>query len=212
MHKDRFIRIVKPHTMTSEERIAALFDGLEHVRRNHVPGDIVECGTWKGGNILGCLEYLQSFRMAKTVWLYDTFRGMPPVGEHDVDLHGKSGRVWEGDCRASLEEVKRILSRSEYPQERIRYVEGDVTRTLRLKGHVPESIALLRLDTDWYASTRVELDTLYPALANRGVLIIDDYGHWQGARRATDEYFEQSGIKPRFHWIDYTGVSWIKGG
>ena len=95
-----------------------------------------------------------------------------------------------------------------YPFDRFTFVEGDVAQTLR--SQVPDRIALLRLDTDWYESTRVGLEVLYPRLSVGGVCILDDYGHWQGARQAVDEYFERLGHRPYMHPIDYSGRVFIK--
>jgi hypothetical protein len=91
---------------------------------------------------------------------------------------------------------------------RLHFVKGPVEETI--PASVPERIALLRLDTDWYESTRHELIHLFPRLAAGGVLIVDDYGHWRGCRRATDEYFEQTGVHILLHRVDYTGVIGVK--
>jgi hypothetical protein len=98
--------------------------------------------------------------------------------------------VW---ARSPLDEVRRNLLATGYPADRVRFVVGRVEDTL--PDQAPESIALLRLDTDWYASTRHELVHLFPRLAVGGVLLIDDYGHWQGARQAVDEYLAQTGAR-----------------
>jgi predicted O-methyltransferase YrrM len=90
------------------------------------------------------------------------------------------------------------------------YVKGDVLKTLKDRGNLPKSISILRLDTDWYDSTRIELEVLYPLLTPGGIIIIDDYGHWSGARSAVDEFFSKQEIKPFFSYIDYTGRVGIK--
>ena len=96
-----------------------------------------------------------------------------------------------------------------YPMAQIQFVSGMVEQTL-LK-QKPEKVALLRLDTDWYESTKCELEQLFPRLVPGAVLIIDDYGHWDGCRRAVDEYFEQHQVRMLLNRIDYTariGIYW----
>ncbi|MCW2967337.1 MAG: macrocin O-methyltransferase, partial [Solirubrobacteraceae bacterium] len=105
-------------------------------------------------------------------------------------------------------DVRNTVLGTGYPPERIHFVRGPVEETL--PEHAPERLALLRLDTDWYESTRAEMEHLYPRLSDGGVLIIDDYGHWDGARRAVEEHFAANGDAPLLHRIDYTGRIGIK--
>jgi hypothetical protein len=109
---------------------------------------------------------------------------------------------------AGRADVEANVRSTGYPFEQFTFVEGDVSQTLQQT--VPEKIALLRLDTDWYESTKTELEVLYPRLSVGGVCIFDDYGHWQGARRAVDEYFDGLGYRPYMHPIDYSGRVLIK--
>jgi hypothetical protein len=213
MKLDDFINIVKPFTMTSVERITGLYYSLEHIRINKIEGDFVECGVWKGGNVLGILEYLTKHNMTKNnVWLYDTFEGMTDPEDIDVDSSGKKGdiKLEEVLCYSSLKEVKNILSVSSYPKDKIKFIEGDVCETLKTNVNVPKNISLLRLDTDWYKSTKKELEVLYPLLSSKGVLIVDDYGHWKGSKMAVDEYFNNLNLDVEIHKLDYTGIKIIK--
>jgi O-methyltransferase len=154
--------------------------------------------------------------------MLDTFEGMTEPGKRDVDFTGADARglldVQKGQadgvlCYASFEEVKRNVESVGYPADLIHYVVGDIRRTA-LKLSDRRDIALLRLDTDFYDSTKVELETFYPRLRDNGVLIVDDYGHWQGAREAVDEYFDtlrQNGVHaPMLTVIDYTGRLAVK--
>ena len=186
---------VRPYTMTSAERIVSLCNATDYISQNRIPGAIVECGVWRGGSIMAALMRLsRASDTNRDVYLYDTFSGLTEPSERDVAMDGRSAREMLGTadrsddlwCVASLDEVKQNIARTGYPPERIHYVEGRVEETLRTT--VPGEIALLRLDTDWYESTKVELETLYPKLAIGGVLIIDDYGYWEGARGAVDEF------------------------
>lgn len=213
------IHAVRSHTMTSDLRLAALCDAVRHVVRHRIPGDIVECGVWRGGSMMAVARTLQELGAAdRDLWLFDTFEGMTEPGEADVSISGESAAALLGAssrsdpasvwCRATLPEVEAAMQSTGYSPAKIHYVQGRVEDTL--PRHAPAGIALLRLDTDWYQSTRHELVHLYPRLNVGGVLIVDDYGHWQGARRAVDEYLEREGAALLLHRIDYTGRSAVK--
>jgi len=206
-----FIDIVKPFTMTSIERIVELFNSLEYIRLNKIDGDFVECGVWRGGNILGIMEYLHFYNMTdRHVWIYDTFQGMTQPEEIDVDLNDNKAStiLQEVICYSSIDEVKKNLSISSFPNEKIKYVVGDVCETLDVNTNIPNKISLLRLDTDWYKSTKKELTVLYPKLITHGILIVDDYGHWRGSKTAVDEFFLNQNIN--ITEIDYTGIKIVK--
>ena len=216
MVKSTFIEIVSPFTMTSVERIGALYDSLEYIRANNIQGDFVECGVWKGGNILGIMEYLAFHKMTdRKVFLYDTFEGMTPPEDIDKDLNGRKAESILEDvmCISPIDEVRETLLRSSFPMANVTFVVGDVCKTLNNANNLHKNnLALLRLDTDWYASTKKEMEVLYPKLNFGGVLIVDDYGHWKGSKTAVDEYFEGQGISPQIEQIDYTGIKIIKHG
>lgn len=206
--------LVMPYTMTSPARVQGMVTALEQIDRKGIKGDVVECGVWRGGNII--LARLMS--PDRVCWLYDTFAGMTKPDLEDITKSGKKsaldrycarqkdGRGW---CVASLDDVKACLSETHtFDEARLRFVCGDVRHTLLDSTNLPERIALLRLDTDWYASTNIELEVLYPRLVDGGFLIVDDYGHWQGARRAVDEYFGDIGS---FRRLDYSAIMKVKG-
>jgi hypothetical protein len=196
------IREVRPYTMTSPERLNALVLAVRYVTRHRIPGAIVECGVWRGGSMQAAARTLLSAGATdRDLYLFDTFEGMPPPTERDrrrdgesaADLMARQGRdrpIW---AVATLEDVRAGFERLPYPQERVHYVPGRVEETI--PGGAPEQIAILRLDTDWYASTRHELEHLYPRLSPGGVLLIDDYGWWQGSREAVDEFLEKTGAR-----------------
>ena len=208
---------VAPFTMTSVERIVALIQATRYVVENGLKGDFVECGVWRGGSMMVVAYVLQ--RLADTsrkLYLYDTFTGMSAPTERDQQFDGASASqlldatvkdtgIW---CYANKQEVITNLRMTGYPDQNIHLIEGKVEETI--PGTLPESICLLRLDTDWYESTKHELTHLYPRLVRYGVLIVDDYGHWRGAKTATDEYFNQFRIKPLLQRIDYTGRLVVK--
>ncbi|GAA2981884.1 TylF/MycF/NovP-related O-methyltransferase [Streptomyces fulvorobeus] len=194
------IRAVKPYSMTSPERLNAFILATRYVARHGIPGDIVECGVWRGGSMQACAKTLLSLgETERDLYLFDTFEGMTPPTDEDLRLDGRSARelldaqgrdrpIW---AVASLEDVQAGFENVPYPKERVHYVRGRVEDTV--PDRAPEKISILRLDTDWYASTRHELEHLYARLVSGGVLLIDDYGYWQGSRQAVDEFMEKTG-------------------
>jgi len=206
--------VVKNHTLISPERGWALVEALRYVIRAGIPGDIAECGVWKGGACLLASLVLteeEGLETARQIWLYDTFSGMVAPGEEDrIASSGEalSDRKPEGWWSSPLDEVKNTLKLSDLGSEKYRFVEGPVELTL--ESEVPEQLAVLRLDTDWYESTMKELEVLYPRLSPGGILIIDDYGHFTGARKAVDEYFRSIGETVLLHRSDYTGRVLVK--
>jgi O-methyltransferase len=210
---------VQPYTMTSAERIFSLCDAVKYIYDQKIEGDIVECGVWKGGSMMAIAETLINLGdTSRYLYLFDTFEGMTPPSKNDVDISGiaaeellsKSEKtqdtsVW---CCAGLDVVKQGLGMVNYPKDKIHYVQGMVEETI--PEHAPEKIALLRLDTDWYESTKHEMEHLFPRLVKGGILIIDDYGHWQGARKAVDEYLAHNQVRIFLNRIDYTGRIAVK--
>jgi hypothetical protein len=191
------ITAVADRTMIQPHNIAQLCRCVEYIERHRISGALAECGVWRGGAVMAMLRTLSRLGVTnRDVYLFDTFAGMPPPTDHDVswngaramDLHAARGGHAAGSdwVRSSLDDVKAGVLSVGYPSDRIRFIQGKVEDTI--PADVPEKLALLRLDTDWYESTKHELTHLYPRLSRGGVLIIDDYGAWLGARRATDEY------------------------
>ena len=214
------IAALRPFTMTSAERLWSLLNAVRYVEDEQLAGDFVECGVWRGGSVMAMAgELTRLGSTSRRIWLYDTFAGMTAPTAEDVEAGTgttaaamlDSTEVGDGDnvwCVAGRADVEANLRSTGYPFDRFTFVEGDVAQTLTT--WVPDSIAILRLDTDWYESTRVSLETLYPRLVPGGVCILDDYGHWQGARKAVDEYFAALGRRPYMHPIDYSGRVFIK--
>ena len=210
---ENFTKLIAPYTMTSKERMQYLFESLEYIRKSNVEGDLVECGVWRGGNVLGMAQYLFEYNVTnKTVFAYDTFEGMTEPNHYDVDYAGSLAsnilHLNHIRCEASLEEVNNNLKLTNFPRSQIRCIKGDVCQTLKNASNLPAKIALLRLDTDWYESTKLELEVLFPLLQPNGILIVDDYGHWKGSQKAFDEYFKNQLLK--IHKVDYTGIAIVK--
>ena len=155
---------------------------------------------------------------SRSLYLYDTFEGMSAPTADDKSLDGvpadelldrdpKGTGLW---CYATLDDVRANMLSTGYPADKIHLIKGKVEDTI--PQNLPASLALLRLDTDWYESTKHELTHLYPRLSAKGILVINDYGHWQGARKAVDEYLHERGDKVYLHRINYTGRILVKPG
>ena len=206
-----FINISNQFSMTGHHRMYILSEAIKYSKINKLEGDFVECGIWRGGNIL-LYKFLNDYYLLnKSIFGYDTFEGMTEPEKVDVDYKGHDALQTLNDfkkdenainihCYSSIESVsKNILKYKNL--ENVHLIKGPVEKTLLDEKNLPKKISILRLDTDWYRSTKVELEILYPRLVSGGILIIDDYGHWQGARRAVDEFFNK---KKWLHYVDYT--------
>jgi O-methyltransferase len=205
--------------LTSIESVHVLSKAVEYIVANDIPGSFIECGVWKAGSMMAAAITLVRLGCTdRDLWLYDTYEGMPEPSEVDVSYRGESAieswnsrKLPEGIsswCLAPLDEVKERMQSTGYPAAKIHYVKGKVEETI--PAQVPDSIALLRLDTDFYESTKHELMHLFPRLVAGGILIVDDYGHWQGSRMAVDEYIEENRLPLFLNRIDYTGRIAVK--
>lgn len=212
------ISSLAPFTMTSAARLWSLIGAVRYVTDAGLNGDFVECGVWRGGSVMAMAQELTRLSVTdREIWLYDTYAGMTAPTDFDVEAGtgvtatqmletteiGDGNNVW---CVAGRADVEANVRSTGYPFSNFHFIEGDVAQTLQTS--IPDSIALLRLDTDWYESTKVGLEVLYPRLVPGGVCILDDYGHWEGARTAVDEYFADH--RPYMHQIDYSGRVFIK--
>lgn len=209
----------RPYTMTSVERMFGMYKAVNYIIDNKIPGDFVECGVWKGGSSMMIALTLKERSISdRSIFLYDTFEGMSEPTDNDKSFSGIdaaqllkkedpaiSSSVW---CVSSIEEVKSNLKSTGYPADKLHFIKGKVEDTL--PANIPGPLAMLRLDTDWYESTKIEMELLFPLLVAKGVLIIDDFGHWQGAKKAVLEYFKNEKLSPYLNRLDYTGRLIIK--
>jgi O-methyltransferase len=198
---DLIIRTVKSRTMTDTSRLFGMIEALRYIVRVGVPGEVVECGVWRGGSMqAAALTLLECDDTERELHLFDTFEGMPPPSNADVrftdgqtanelmQASDKDAAIW---AIADLRDVEEAMVATGYPSAKIVYHAGRVEDTIPEEG--PDRIALLRLDTDWYESTRHELRHLYDRLSPGGILIIDDYRYWEGSYRATNEWLDATG-------------------
>jgi hypothetical protein len=208
-------------TVTDKRRILSLIHAVRYVVRNDIPGDIVECGVFRGGSMMVVARTLLNLNhTSRDLHLLDTYEGMPAPADNDEAMvkdidakamfeqhkfEGKDASAW---TYSPLEEVKKNVGSVGYPADKVHYVKGKVEDTL--PGAAPERIALLRLDTDFYESTRHELIHLYPRLSVGGVLLIDDYLSWRGSHEAVDEYVTENKVRILLNPIDGGGVIGVK--
>jgi O-methyltransferase len=217
----KIYQTVSPFTMADPDPILSLIQSVRYVVENEIEGDFVECGTWRGGCAMAiALTLLDLGVTDRVIWVYDTFAGMTEPSAVDVTndkyrtsaealLQKYNSQTTESDWeKVSMEGVKRRLITTGYPIQNFRLVKGSVLDTLDLE--VPEVVCLLRLDTDWYDSTRKELEVIYPKLSEGGVCIVDDYGAWAGSKQAVDEYFASHIPRPLFHVTNWAVRTWIK--
>lgn len=213
------IQKIQPYTMTSPERIVSLTRAVRYVIDNNIAGDFVECGVWKGGSVMAMILTLIAANVTdRDIYLFDTFEGMSAPTENDISYEGKraadllsktdrdeKSNIW---AYSPLELVRKNVLSLGYDVSKIHFIKGRVEDTI--PDMAPSAISLLRLDTDWYDSTYHELTQLFPRLTKGGVLILDDYGHWQGARKATDQYISEYKLPLFLSRIDYTGRIAVK--
>jgi|TARA_B110000259_G_C14000573_1_gene396093 hypothetical protein len=193
-------------SLTSYDRIFSLMRSIQHIDNNNIEGDFVECGVWKGGNLILFKKMIEKLNIKnKKIYGFDTFEGMSKPTDDDSDADGFLGgfkaehymKTQKKDINidnihayAPIDMVEQNFNNNTEDKNNLVLVKGKVEDTLKISSNIPDKISILRLDTDWYESTKIELEVLYPRLVKNGVLIIDDYGEWSGSRKATNEYFK----------------------
>ena len=208
----KIIDSIEDYTMTNRARIFTLINIFKEITHNDIIGDFVECGVWRGGNLIMLQKLNDLYQQNKTIHGFDTFEGMTESGEFDIDLRNiKSKELLKSTKKINnkkniwaycdIENVRKNISKN-LPKHNIKLIKGDVKNTLLDHNNLPNKISILRLDTDFYDSTKIELEILYPRLSKGGYLIIDDYGHFKGCQKAVDEYFKNSKIT--LHYSDYS--------
>ena len=191
-------------------------DAIKYVLKHNIEGVIIECGVESGRFEYIWINELMKNNAVRDIYLYDTFGGLVQPTEYDYTCKNATlykmnkeevYNTWKnkiidektnGWCYTPLEKVQQRLNSTGYPQTNLHYIVGDVLETLKNKSTIPEKIAILRLDTDWYESSKYELEQMYDNVVTGGVIIFDDYYHWDGQRRATDDFFSSRNIQYNF--------------
>ena len=209
----KLISVVSKYSMTPKIRIYNLLQALRHIKQKNIDGDFVECGVWRGGNIILFKKFLENElkNSNKKIFAYDTYEGMNQPSEEDYNLtskisakillkkeKNKDSNIWG---ISKIEDVKKNISENVKNLDNINFIKGEVEQTLNSEKNLPLKISILRLDTDWYLSTKKELEVLYDRVSSGGIIIIDDYGHWNGSKKAVDEFFSNKYVW--MHYVDY---------
>jgi len=211
------LEIASKYSMTGFERMFFLVKALKQIKIDNIEGDLVECGVWKGGNLILFQKIIEELRLKhKKIFAYDTFSGMNEPSQFDLNINNEKADLILNSlkkkgvdpnknivfAKCSMEDVKKNFEMNTRENDNLICVKGEVEKTLRIKENLPKKISLLRLDTDWYESTKTELEVLFPLLSKNGILVIDDYGYWKGSKKAVDEYFKDKKIN--LFKIDFT--------
>lgn len=225
------MQVISSNTMLPYEPLVTLFEQVVYCDKNNIEGDFVECGTWKGGATgmmaLATLKYGSSRR---NLHLFDAFQEIcQPDEEHDSkeiideikrlvkikhfgeDLKPLAGVYDQFGGPGTLSENKKLLEQViGYPVDHLHYHIGWFQDTVPVDAGNISKIAILRLDGDWYQSTKVCLDHLYDKVVKSGIVIIDDYGYNIGCKEAVDEFFSERKIAPILNYINSTCRYFIK--
>ena len=198
-------RQIRAYTVCGNSCLFGLYSAVKYVVDRGICGDIVECGVARGGSaaLLGLTARRLNARRA--LWLFDTFEGLPPPTTDDPDY--KIAKRYTGAYRGDLDQVTELFRRCAM-LDQTRFIKGNLQETLT----PPEltRIAVLHIDADWYESVKICLEKLYDLVSSGGVIQIDDYGHWRGARKAVDEFLTCRSIDVPLRALDYTGRQLVK--
>ncbi len=193
-------------------------NAIEYIITNNIEGDLVECGVDTAKQQVIWINSLLKYNKTRHIYMYDTFKGLTKPTHEDFmceDYEGPQNmkdnfsgkgtllKIWEKNiiddntnnwCYTSLENVQNTLNKTGYNNEYLHYICGDVCETLQINENIPEKISLLRLDTDWYESTKKELETLFDKVVKNGLIIFDDYYLWNGQQKAVNDYFKNNNL------------------
>jgi O-methyltransferase len=194
---------VQPYTYCSVGKLNTLSKICEYLNSHNIPGDFVECGTYKGGSAAVISQYLNSPRH---LWLYDSFTGLPETSPED----GEDAKKWIGDCLASVEDIQTVMNIVGTKEEKYTIRKGWFEDTF-VNSPLPEKVAFLHCDADWYKSVLLVLETFYELIPDGGCVVLDDFGFWEGCREAFYDFCTRHGEKPLIERVESDQAFWIKG-
>ncbi|MDM8542687.1 TylF/MycF/NovP-related O-methyltransferase [Desulfococcaceae bacterium HSG9] len=202
MDFDGFYETIVNYTLLDAERIHSLMNLTQDVNHRKIEGDIVECGSCKGGSSAALRVCMGDYRK---LWIYDSFEGLPETNKKD----GQEAKKWIGDCKSTVQNVLEVMALTNAKDEEFVIRKGLFSDTFRQT--LPKKVALLHCDADWYESVMLVLETFYPLIPDGGVVILDDFGHWEGCRVAFYDFCKKFDEQPLLERVDYTQAYWIKG-
>lgn len=202
------IKTILPYTLVSPERAQNLHQLSQRIEQEHIPGDVLECGVCNGGSAAILASSATKSSLQRTVWLLDSFQGMPNVTPEDgVAVGGRTAESHVGQEVGNIDRVKEVLTKVGADMSRVKILPGWFEDTFPLV--VTSQIALLNIDADWYKSVKLSLETFYDRVITGGFISFDDYGHWPGCRKAVDEFFESRQLRYKLVQVDYT-AHWFR--
>jgi hypothetical protein len=210
---ERIYRVIRPFTMVGRARLLSLYRHALRICRENIPGDFVECGACRGGSA-ALLAYVAKThsRMSRKVYACDTFEGMPEPSDEDrhKGLTAAQCGFPAGSLPAPVETGLSEIARRANVLDTIIPIKGLFRDTLPALASKIGPVALLHADGDWYESTMEIFSNLFEKVPQGGYVQIDDYGHWDGCRKAVQDYQTAKKIRFPLEQIDYTGFGFIK--
>jgi O-methyltransferase len=209
MHFARTLLLIKPrYTMVTNRNLINLYALIETIEANQAPGDIVECGVWNGGSaaMMGLALSKSQQNIRRSIWLFDSFSGLPKPGNKDGSIEQEY--YFEGLNRGNLGHVEHVFRKLLVSMHNVRIVRGWFDETLP-SAHI-DQIALLHIDADWYESVKLVLETFYDSVVPGGFIVLDDYGYWEGCKRAIDEFCIERDIDIIIKQADRVGAYFQK--
>jgi O-methyltransferase len=200
---DSYIDAIRPYTMCDLDALRSISRLASYVTEKQITGDLVECGVCNGGT--AALIASLANGNARKLWLYDSFEGMPETKEID----GEDAKQWVGKCVGQVEIVYQALNTVNFPNDRVILKKGWFDETF--KQPLPDRISFLNIDADWYASVSLCLETFYDRVVDGGVILLDDFGYWEGCREAYYDFCGARKLKPLLERAGRTQAYWIKG-
>lgn len=190
------------YSMSGSLVLQKLYRLAQDVVQRQIPGDMVECGVCNGGSAGAIASAMRD--TGRTLWLYDSFLGMPVT----TPIDGSFAPRYVGECVGAVENVRAAMAIAQLPEERYIIREGWFYETFHPP--LPQPISLLHIDADWYDSVMLCLTTFYDRVAEGGIIILDDFGHWEGCREAFYDFVQQRQIKPLLERFGHSQVFWVK--
>jgi O-methyltransferase len=201
--------VVKPYTMARLDQIRLLMELCQRVEDENIPGDMVECGVWRGGSAAVLASFAARSRFNRKTWLFDSFQGHPFPTKEDAVSKGGQAAVNVGGFKTLVETVEEVLHLVDADMTRVKIVKGWFKNTFP-STFIPQ-IAILSLDSDWYESEKLAINKFYDYIVPGGFLYSDDFYWWPGCHKAISEFFKSRNIHPVLHQLGETSM-WLQKG